>query len=707
MRQKYLIFFFFFSLLTHLNGQSIEEIEAKISEVQGDKKAKTILSLLDDNFGTYVTEDSAKTHQYILTAIELARQSNNQEILADAYLNLSQFYEYYPGFDTNELEAALKSLEIFNSINNEAQIGRLSVIIGNIYKDQGNLPDALKYYLDAKPIFEKTGDKQYEAIVLGSIGLIYLNENKYNSALDYFQEALDILLADSLENNRSYEEIAITYTNMGRCEAELGNYNKAMDYFIRAKKIDEDMEDDYGVAFDYFAIAEVLEKQNSNHSALKYVTSAIERFEEVGDNSSIIACRILEGKLYRKMRLYDQALEQLTQAVQQAKHDNTKPFEREGYEELSKLYEVMGDIPKAFETYKQYIAVKDSITSSEVSAAIEKLRNSYEVKEKAKENERLQKEIINEQLRREEEKNKRNQLTAFSLIGGVLLITLLLVIFSRYKLKQKANDELEQKNKIIAYSNEKITGSIRYGRRIQKALLAAGEPIELAFPDSFVFLKPKDIVSGDFFWYVNRGEEQIIAAIDCTGHGVPGAFMTVFGYSLLNKIVNGDGVTDPSQILALLGLEVMKLFQTKEEDQIIQDGMDMALCKIDQKNKQLHFAGANRPLLLYNKEGQHYIKGDKVGLGGKIMLERGKPFNTHTFNYETDDTFYIFSDGYQDQFGGPDGKKFMSKRFRKYLADIQPYSMQDQAHMLETHIQEWMINEKQTDDMIIIGIRLK
>lgn len=676
-----------------------------ISETEGLEKVDAVIALCSSEL-YYIDEHAEEAYKFIQDNIKLASSLDYKTGLADSYLLLSEYYEYQ-GNLSQELEAAFKALELYKTVDNKLHIGKASVIIGNVYKDHGNLPDALKYYLDGKEIFEKIGDKSNEAKVLGSIGLIYRNENKFKSAIEYLQKALDIFLNEELMPERSYVDIATTYSNLGRCESELGNYNKAMDYFIRAKKIDEDLEDDYGVAYDYFSIAEVLQRQNSNHSALKYVKSALERFIDVGDNASIPACRILEGKIYRKMRLYDQALEQLTLAINQAQEDDAKPFVREGYEELSKLYEVMGNTPKAFEAYKMFIAVKDSITSSEISDSIEKLRNSYDVREKAKENDRLQKQIALEQKERELERTRRNQLTAFSLIGGLLLLTLLGVILSRYKLKQKANDELAQKNKIIANSNEKITGSIRYGRRIQKALLAAGEPIELAFPESFVFLKPKDIVSGDFFWYVNKGDEQIIAAIDCTGHGVPGAFMTVFGYSLLNKIVNGDGITDPSQILALLGLEVMKLFQTKEEDQIIQDGMDMALCKIDQKNKQLLYAGANRPLVLHTKDGQQHIKGDKVGLGGKIMLERGKPFHTHTIDYNLGDTFYIFSDGYQDQFGGPDGKKFMSKRFRKYLADIQPYSMQEQAQMLEDNIQDWMKHEKQTDDMIIIGVRLE
>ena len=150
----------------------------------------------------------------------------------------------------------------------------------------------------------------------------------------------------------------------------------------------------------------------------------------------------------------------------------------------------------------------------------------------------------------------------------------------------------------------------------------------------------------------------------------------------------------------------MKLFQTKEEDQIIRDGMDMALVKIDRDNKLLQFAGAGRPLVLHTKDGQEYIKGDRVGLGGKQLVERGQPFTTYDHKYQEGDTFYIFSDGFQDQFGGPDNRKFMSKNFREMLEEIQPLSMQEQEQKLEERLQEWMGEEKQTDDMIVIGMRI-
>ena len=670
----------------------------KINKMAGEDKVIAILDLIDDESVNYVYDDPDQVERLLKESLTLSQSLEYAAGIKDSHYQLMNFYKRHGNF-VGVLEQLFRQDEHFQAMGTKEDLAENKILIGNEYKERGNLIDALKYYLQAKSIFEELGDVKGEAQVLGSIGLIYINEEKYNSAIEYLNEALKIFKNLPKEDDEAYINQAITYGSLGRAESYLGNYSKALEHFNTALEIDKMLEDPLGVAYDYFAIAEVMEMQNSNHSALKYIQTALETFEEQGDEFSATACKILEGKLYRKIGLNEQALDQLHQALETAHELDSKPFAKNAYEEMSKLYENLGETEKAFAYYKKFIAVKDSITSSEKSKSIEDLRNSYEVQQKTKENTRLRTQV-------ESERNIKYLIMGIAVLGALFSLSFLFVIISRYRIKQKANRELEKQKDIIETNNEKMMGSIRYGRRIQKALLASGESISQAFPESFVFLKPKDIVSGDFFWYVNRGNEQIIAAIDCTGHGVPGAFMTVFGYSLLNRIVNNDGITEPSQILAMLGLEVMKLFQTKDEDQIIRDGMDMAVVKVNRDTKELQFAGAGRPLVLQTAKGQQYIKGDRVGLGGKQLVERGKPFTTFTHPYEQGDTFYIFSDGYQDQFGGPQGRKFMSKNFKRLLNDIQTLSMKEQEEHLEQHLKEWMGEEKQTDDMIVIGVKI-
>jgi serine phosphatase RsbU (regulator of sigma subunit) len=227
--------------------------------------------------------------------------------------------------------------------------------------------------------------------------------------------------------------------------------------------------------------------------------------------------------------------------------------------------------------------------------------------------------------------------------------------------------------------------------------------ITKVFSNSFIFYKPKAVVCGDFYWFGQNGDEAIIAALDCTGHGVPGALMTVIGNSLLNQIVNSTGITSPSNILTQLD---KKLHETlKQHGNIVtNDGMDAAVCRYKLSKNEITFAGAKRPLYLFKKGELIEIKGDKSPIGS-FGHDLQKRFSEHKITVNKGDTLYMFSDGLQDQFGGQDGKKFMIKRFRDILMEIQNLSMAEQGQRIEKELLEWQSGYEQTDDMLLIGIR--
>ena len=675
-----------FDSLERIREQSVDQY---LNDVENFVDEQTI-AVLGDSTGILLKE-----------AIRTARSRSKERELAGLLVDMGTFQVIRESNTYQALNSYQEALDLYQELGDVAEQVSVGRLIGNIYKDKGRLEQAISYYLEALKNAEELGDRSEQARSLGSIGLIHRNQEKNTEALEYFQKALDILQSMP-EGEKDWNAIATTYSNMGACESDLGDYDQGIGYFEKALEIDRNQDNDYGVAFDQFSIAESFLHVGKYEEGLKRVNQAIEIFNEFEDAAGLISCELIQGQLYHEIGQSAKALELLQTATEQAQQLEMLPLVKNGYEHLYQTFEDLNNTPKAYKYYRKYIAAKDSIASAEVASSIDKLKSEYDAEKKAIEIKQLRAQARLKQT----QIDKQEQFTALIIVGIILLLLLLGVIYGRYQIKQEANKELEQKQKIIEKSNEKITASIRYGSRIQNALITASAPMEQSLPDSFTFLKPRDIVTGDFYWYVNRGDEQILAAIDCTGHGVPGAFMTVFGYSLLNKIVNNDGVEEPSQILALLGLEVMKLFQTQDEDQVIQDGMDMALVKVNQSEKKLYFAGANRPLLLHNKEGQHRIKGDRVGLGGTNMMERGKPFNTFEYDYEPGDTFYVFSDGFPDQFGGPEGRKFMSKKFRELLKDIQHLSMNAQRKKLDLVLSEWKGDKSQTDDIIVIGVRL-
>jgi serine phosphatase RsbU (regulator of sigma subunit) len=265
---------------------------------------------------------------------------------------------------------------------------------------------------------------------------------------------------------------------------------------------------------------------------------------------------------------------------------------------------------------------------------------------------------------------------------------------------ERKTQVIEKKNALIEKKNSDITASINYAKRIQTALLPKIEKVQEVLAESFILFKPRDIISGDFYWFTEKDDKVIIAAVDCTGHGVPGAFMSMIGNDLLNESVNLLNIIDPAEILRHMHIGVRQALRQKETGN--QDGMDMSICVIHQKEKFITFAGAKNPLV-YMQDGQLYlIKGDKVAVGGR-QREVKRTFTKHTIPIVKSTTCYLFTDGYQDQTGGPEGRKFMTRKFREFLHEIHFYSMEEQQQQLEKKLADWMGDKKQVDDILLIG----
>ena len=263
--------------------------------------------------------------------------------------------------------------------------------------------------------------------------------------------------------------------------------------------------------------------------------------------------------------------------------------------------------------------------------------------------------------------------------------------------------EVVEKNEKLEVAYGEIQDSIHYAKRIQEAILPSSELIYKTFKKSFIFYRPKDIVSGDFYWFADKGNEAIIAAVDCTGHGVPGALMTVVGNSLLNQIVNLTNVTGPAEILNHLDKRVLETLQQHGTGDT-NDGMDVSICKYDIAKNELAFAGAKRSVYHFRNGKVNEIKGDKFPIGS-FQYDFKKIYQEHTISLIPGDTVYLFSDGFQDQFGGPRRKKFMINQFRDLLTKIQHLSMPEQSACLEKEISAWRSDMEQTDDILVIGIR--
>jgi len=314
-----------------------------------------------------------------------------------------------------------------------------------------------------------------------------------------------------------------------------------------------------------------------------------------------------------------------------------------------------------------------------------------------------------------EKARQRTLITSFT-VGVLLLVALAFVLYRSNRLQKRSNtllternEEIEQqneeirtKNDQIETKNKKITESINYAQRIQKAILPDHAAIKALLPNSFVYYRPYQIVSGDFYWFGVVGKKIVYAAVDCTGHGVPGAFMSMIGSALLNEIVKQKQITESHLILNHLHIGIRD--SLRQEETHNQDGMDMAIVVVDTENYQMDFSGAKNPLI-YIQDGElHLLKGDRYPIGD-VINKSERDFTKHTIKLDKSTVCYMFSDGYQDQFGGPQKRKFMGKRLRQMLLDNHQLDFAQQKEIYEKTLLEWIADTGQIDDVLLIGFK--
>jgi serine phosphatase RsbU (regulator of sigma subunit) len=434
---------------------------------------------------------------------------------------------------------------------------------------------------------------------------------------------------------------------------ELQQFDKAMTYFMNALEIRKKMNNPHGVSETYTNIATNYLKQKNYQKAREYFLLAIPICEEIGSKESL----------------------------------------KYVYENLYQLEQTLKNTAAAFDYYKLYISYKDSIDNTDHARVQTELELNYNY-DKEKERIRLL----------QEKKEERATIILYSVVGVLFLILVFsFLLYKRWKYAQQQQAIIEEKNELVQQKNDEILDSINYAKRIQTAILPSSEQISALFPNHFVTFFPKDIVAGDFYWIEETPNHIFIAGADCTGHGVPGAMMSVVCHNALNRSVKEFQLTMPGEILDKTREIIID--ELSKSEQQVKDGMDISLCVIDRQKKEMRWAGANNPLWVYrtDKKELEEWKGDKQPIGSHWDLQ---PFTSHAIAIHPNDRFYLFSDGYVDQFGGPHGKKLMSKVFKQLILDSAHMDLASQRHYLETYFNDWKGDLPQVDDVCVICIML-
>jgi len=644
-------------------------------------------------------------------ALKINEQLNDKKGIASTFGNIGIVYERQGDYP-KALEYYFKALKMDEELGNKRGIAIRLGNIGIVYRNQGDNPKALEYYFKALKANEEIGRKKGIAINLGNIGNVYADQNDYPKALEYYFKGLKM---DEELGRKS--GIAANLGNIGNVYERQGDYPKALEYYFKALKMDEELGNKRGIAVDLGNIGTIYYDQGDYPKALEYYFKALKMRQELGAKKLIASTLGNIGSLYTTQKKYPEAERYLLQALEVSTGIGALSIIKDHHEMLTELYEQTRQYQKTYEHYKAYSIAKNTLYNEEKSKEIGKLEAGFEYDKK----------LALEQAEHEKQaavaasESVRQRVVIYAVCSGMgLLIVFFILLFNRFRV-------IRRQKEVIAAKNKDITDSIRYAENIQKAILPPIEEIKKALPESFILFKPKDIVSGDFYFYAKVGSTVVIAACDCTGHGVPGAFMSMIGNSLLNEIVNDKSITNAAEVLNQLKDGIIHAFGEAGVTGEQKDGMDMALCtfKTSEVSKTsevctLQYAGAYNPLYIVrngktsDKTSQvsetcevcelEQIKADKQPVG--FHFGKQKPFTNHEIQLKKSDTIYIFSDGYQDQFGGPKGKKFMSKRFRQLFLDIQEMNMEEQKEHLDKTIEEWKGSKEQVDDILVIGVRV-
>lgn len=663
----------------------------------------------------YLVDDFEKTEEYFFNAYEIFQNRENSIGALKSASALANIYFFRDRYKT-ALNFAESGLDLAYLINDKAQQSNLLALICDIYTYMERYNLAIQHCIQSLKIKEELQITHGKEITLNTIGLIYQELGTYEKSKEYLLEALEL----AKKNGEPYN-IATTHSNIGNFYLATGKIDNALESFKNAMEIDSVANDKTGLAYSFFDIGKIYQNKNEYEVAKQYFKNAKSLAKE--QNMPELEARIgLEtGDIHINEENYQKAVAELKNSSTIAQKINSSSILKDTYQKLSRLYDKMGDKDNALIYMKLFMLESERKFKEENIRAIAEIEALYNIEKKEKEIGLLQRDNNIKELQAEQRSFFIIALSA----GLFLLIILILILYNRNKLKNRANQELneqniaiqEQKEEIeaqkeelaekgnsLADKNQQITDSITYAKQIQDSLLPQLPTIKKVLPDSFIFFKPRDIVSGDFYWFTEIESKIAIALVDCTGHGVPGAFMTVLANSLLNQIVIETGITSPDLIVSLLDQKIQQNLHQQQLENANTDGLDIGLVMLDKKSRKLEYTGAKIPLYIHRKDKIEVIKPDRYSVGS--TQQENKVFSKKEIEYKPGNTIYLSSDGFQDQFGGQKNKKFMKKNFRNLLQEIGELSIVGQKDHIEETFIHWRGSNPQTDDILVIGIKL-
>ncbi|MBI5217898.1 MAG: tetratricopeptide repeat protein [Bacteroidia bacterium] len=704
-----------------------------LAEKAGSKKFQA-LAVKNQGIIFDLQHDFDKAREKYLNALEIYSSIPDKDGMAACRFNIGLSY-YNQGRYADANALIQQALELYRELKEPAKQAHCYSNLGNIAFQQGNYPQAINSYQEAMKKFEEAGNSNGVADSYNNIGNIYYRQRNFAQAGDCYDKALS-----KYHESGNTMGVVLCYNNLGLISNDQKAYKKAVDYFQKALEISEKSGNRKEFAICYSNIGMAYYSGKNLNKAIEFFNKALVICEETGDKLKTAVTLGNIAKIYNtlgdsvtnvveKKKHYSEAIKYALRSDSIAEGIGALHERQQACSNLSASYEGLGDYKTSLRYHILYTTIKDTLVNMETNRLVSDMSAKYESEKK---------ELLIGKLSKEKEfqvaENKKQRILIFSFIAGFIIIAFFLImIFRQYKQIKKANKllaeqkhEIEDKNEELNQQNEEIrtqrdeievqrdqitkihreiTDSIHYAERIQKAILPQLEENIPLIKDMFIMFKPKDVVSGDFYFmrHIESSNVLVAAAADCTGHGVPGAFMSMLGVTFLNEICLNPEIQHSGEVLDLLRKYIItSLHQTGKFGEQ-KDGMDISLVAIFIDKRELEFSGANNPLYLIRDNELIEYKGNKMPIG--IHDKANQPFASQLIKIQDGDCIYMSSDGFSDQFGGEDGKKYMTKNFKKFLHLIHQKLMDEQRILVEKESIDWRGKNEQIDDQLVMGIR--
>ena len=591
------------------------------------------------------TSGSLKEASSVLSA---ATRNDYQKGMAYSRLNIAAC-SFLQSENDNALKNLSQALTWFSENSPDPGYSWALNLKGSIQESFGDYENALQFCLKAHKLSIDINDRETEAETCSQLGLIYTRLSNFEKALEYYQQGLNIREEMNDEN-----ALASSHNRIGMIKRLTKNYDESLEYYFKSLELRRRNKQFSSIPWTLLGIASTYEEMQKTTEALEYYNQGIKE----SDKRCALQCILGSGRIYSLLGKCKDAEERLEESLRMAQELGAVSLVAEAYAGLANHYESTGQFDLALKNHKLYHLTKESFQSDEARTRLRNIEISHAI-EKSEQDKEI------------------------------------------YRLKHV---ELKDAYDLVQEKNKYITESINYASAIQNALLTDPDEIRNIGKECFILYLPKETISGDFYWFSNSGNKLIVTAGDCTGHGVPGALMSMLAISFLEEIVNSRKITDSGMVLDELKKKIQLALHQKGLRQEVKDGMDMSLCIIDLSKNILQYSGAYNNLYLIRNNKLIEYQADKMPIG--IFEETDSRFKTNITGIFPDDIIYMFSDGYADQFGGPNRKKYKYSPLKDFLLKIHEFPLREQKQSLEKEFYDWKGTNSQTDDILILGMKI-